>query len=130
VFKIRPHAKLHDRIDFVQDTLCVSDKLFSAVTDFACAFQQNHTKVLELLNRLLSHVASNPCAPQSDRERLQALAINIADRYKSMGHSASRQLGQTFYLLLDIMQFFDHYHAKRIDVALDVSIGLPSSMLL
>ena len=83
---------------------------------------QNHTKVLELLNRQLSHVASSPGGPQSDRERLQSLAVNVADRYKSLGHGASRQLSQTFYLLLDIMQFFDHYHGKRIDVALDVSV--------
>ena len=26
----------------------------------------------------------------------------------------------TFYLLLDLMQFFDNYHAKRLDVALQV----------
>lgn len=81
--------------------------------------------MLELLNRQLSHVASSPGRPQSDRERLQSLAILIADRYKSGNHGGpkpSRQLSQTFYLLLDIMQFFDHYHAKRIDTALDVSV--------
>ncbi len=81
--------------------------------------------MLELLNRQLSHVASSPGGPQSDRERLQSLAILIADRYKSGNRSGprpSRQLSQTFYLLLDIMQFFDHYHAKRIDTALDVGI--------
>ena len=41
-------------------------------------------------------------------------------RYRSMGHTASQQLSTTFFLLLDIMQFFDHYHAKRIDVAFNV----------
>lgn len=65
---------------------------------------------------------SIPGGQQSDRERLQTLAVSLADRYKSQGHTASRQLSHTFYLLLDIMQFFDHYHAKRIDVALDVSL--------
>lgn len=85
--------------------------------------RQNHSKVLELLNQQLSHVASSPSPPHSDRERLQTLAISIAERYKNQpkGHSAGRQLSQTFFLLLDIMQFFDHYHSKRIDVALDVS---------
>ena len=78
---------------------------------------------MELLNQQLSHVASSPSPPHSDRERLQTLAISIAERYKNQpkGHSAGRQLSQTFFLLLDIMQFFDHYHSKRIDVALDVS---------
>ena len=41
---------------------------------------QNHTKTLELLCRLLSHIASAPAAPQSDRARLQALALGIAER--------------------------------------------------
>jgi nuclear pore complex protein Nup93 len=81
--------------------------------------------VLELLNRQLSQVVSIPGGQQSDRERLQSLAVGVADRYKAQGHTASRQLSQTFYLLLDIMQFFDHYHAKRIDVALDVSTTPP-----
>lgn len=84
-------------------------------------FSQNHSKVLELLNQQLSHVASSPSPPHSDRERLQTLAITIAERYRNQGHSAGRQLSQTFFLLLDIMQFFDHYHNKRIDIALDVS---------
>ena len=82
---------------------------------------QNHSKVLELLNQQLSHVASSPSPPHSDRERLQTLAITIAERYRNQGHNAGRQLSQTFFLLLDIMQFFDHYHSKRIDIALDVS---------
>ena len=81
---------------------------------------QNHSKVLELLNQQLSHVVSSPSPPHSDRERLQTLAITIAERYRNKGHNASRQLSQTFFLLLDIMQFFDHYHSKRLDVALDV----------
>ena len=41
-------------------------------------------------------------------------------RYRSMGHFASQQLSNTFFLLLDIMQFFDQYHAKRIDIAFEV----------
>ncbi len=78
--------------------------------------------MLELINRQLSHVASSPGLHQSDRERIHTLAIGIADCYKSTGHTGSRLLAQTFYLLLDIMQFFDYYHAKKIDVALDVSV--------
>ena len=88
---------------------------------------QNHTKVLELLNRQLSQVASSAGGVQSARERLQLLGVSIADRYKALGHTASRQLSQTFFLLLDVMQFFDHYHSKRIDVALDVSAASAKS---
>ena len=91
---------------------------------FVCLFvclSQDHNKVLELLNKQLSSVASSPSSAHSERDRLQSLAVSIAERYKQHGHRASRQLSQTFFLLLDIMQFFDHYHSKRIDVAYDVS---------
>jgi len=77
--------------------------------------------VLELLTRQLSHVASAPVSPQSDRERLQVLAISIAERYKVFGHSSSKdRVSHSFYLLLDIMQFFDHYHTGQSDTALGV----------
>lgn len=81
---------------------------------------KNHNKVLEILNRLLSQVASSPCVPHTDRDRLQSLAVHIAERYRSHPHIASGRMSHTFFLLLDIMQFFDNYHAKRWGEALDV----------
>ena len=48
------------------------------------------------------------------------LCYHVYTRYRSMGHSASQQLSSTFFLLLDSMQFFDQYHAKRIDIAFEV----------
>ena len=42
---------------------------------------QNHGKVLEVINKLLSNVASAPTTPQSDRDRLQTLALSIAERF-------------------------------------------------
>ncbi|KAL5467639.1 hypothetical protein EMCRGX_G031900 [Ephydatia muelleri] len=81
---------------------------------------KKHNKVLEILNRLVSHVVSSPCVPHTDRDRLQSLAVHIAERYRSHPHTASGRLSHTFFLLLDVMQFFDHYHAKRWNDALDV----------
>lgn len=81
---------------------------------------QDHGKVLALLNQLLSSVASSPSSPQSQRARLQQLAVVVAERYKGCGHSAPESLAHTFFLLLDIMTFFDHYHSKRLDQALEV----------
>lgn len=46
-----------------------------------CLCPQNHNKAIELLNRLLSGVISVPPTPQSERSRLQALAVGIAERY-------------------------------------------------
>ena len=42
-------------------------------------------------------------------------------RYRNLGYAASHQISHTFFLLLDLMLFFDSYHAKRIDEALEVS---------
>ena len=75
---------------------------------------------MTLLNRLLSSVASSPPTPQSLRERLLQLAVVIAERYKGCGHSAPQSISHTFFLLLDIITFFDHYHNKRPEQALEV----------
>ena len=97
----------------------------------ACpAALQDHGKVLAVMNQLLSTVASAPPTPESERDRLQRLAVSIAERYKGCGHSASQSLAHTFFLLLDIMQFFDHYHSKRPSQALEVCVcvcALPPS---
>lgn len=34
---------------------------------------------------------------------------------------ARRERAQTFFLLMDLMQFFDLYHEGKLDVAFDVS---------
>jgi nuclear pore complex protein Nup93 len=77
-------------------------------------------KVLELLVRMLSQVVTQPNTPQSRRDLLQSLALGIADRYKTQGVGGDRDVSGTFYLLLDIMTFFDQFHAKNYQDALDV----------
>uniref|UniRef100_A0A1X7VWE9 Nuclear pore protein n=1 Tax=Amphimedon queenslandica TaxID=400682 RepID=A0A1X7VWE9_AMPQE len=81
---------------------------------------QEREKVLELLSHLLSGVVSSPSPPQSDRHRLQQLSVSIAERYRNHGYTTSMQISHTFFLLLDLMQFFDAYHAKRLDQAFDI----------
>lgn len=44
-------------------------------------------------------------------------------RYRTLGHTASQSRISTFYLLLDLMQFFDLCHAGQLDMALDVSFN-------
>ncbi|PIO33620.1 hypothetical protein AB205_0131730 [Aquarana catesbeiana] len=82
---------------------------------------KNPDKVLELTNKLLSPVVAQIGTPQSNRERLKNMAFSIAERYRSQGTSAEKSISATFYLLLDLMTFFDSYHAGHIDVAFDVS---------
>ena len=91
--------------------------------------KQDHEKVLTLLNQLLSSVASSPPSSQSLRDRLHVLAVALADRYKGCGHSAPHSLAHTFFLILDIMTFFDHYHNKREEQALEVYLASYISLL-
>ena len=48
------------------------------------------------------------------------VAVLCLCRYRSKGHTADEKLTHTFYLLHDLMIFFDHYHTRKIDVALEV----------
>ncbi|XP_028392080.1 nuclear pore complex protein Nup93-like [Dendronephthya gigantea] len=81
---------------------------------------KNHEKTVEVLNKLLSQVVSAAPSPHSNRDRLKELAFSVAERYKSQGNNASRFRTNTFYLLCDLMQFFDLYHLKQIDDAFEV----------
>lgn len=42
-------------------------------------------------------------------------------RYRTNGITGEKSVDSTFYLLLDLMTFFDEYHASHIDRAYDVS---------
>ncbi|XP_074644286.1 nuclear pore complex protein Nup93-like [Tubulanus polymorphus] len=79
----------------------------------------NSEKVLELMNKLLSQVLSQPPTPQSSRDRLKCLALAIAERYRDLGFEGTKSTTSTFYLLLDLMTFFDGYHAGHLDQAMN-----------
>uniref|UniRef100_A0A8C9G1V0 Nuclear pore complex protein Nup93 n=1 Tax=Pavo cristatus TaxID=9049 RepID=A0A8C9G1V0_PAVCR len=82
--------------------------------------RKNPDKVLELMNKLLSPVVPQISTPQSNKERLKNMAHSIAERYKAQGISAKKSIDSTFYLLLDLITFFDEYHAGHIDRAFDI----------
>ncbi|RXM33030.1 Nuclear pore complex protein Nup93 [Acipenser ruthenus] len=81
---------------------------------------KNPDKVMGLMNKLLSPVVSQVSAPQSNKERLKNMALAIAERYRTQGISAEKSVDSTFYLLLDLISFFDEYHAAHVDRAYDV----------
>ncbi|XP_055992174.1 nuclear pore complex protein Nup93 [Sorex fumeus] len=81
---------------------------------------KNADKVLELMNKLLSPVVPQISAPQSNKERLKNMALAIAERYRAQGISANKFVDSTFYLLLDLITFFDEYHSGHIDRAFDI----------
>ncbi|XP_069113478.1 nuclear pore complex protein Nup93-like [Argopecten irradians] len=81
---------------------------------------EKHDKVLEILNKLISQVVSRSNSPQSSRDRLRSLAIGMAERYRSKGVEGNRSNTSTFFLLLDLLTFFDFYHAGNMDEGLNV----------
>ncbi|KAG9475142.1 hypothetical protein GDO78_003548 [Eleutherodactylus coqui] len=81
---------------------------------------KNPDKVLELTNKLLGPIISQISSPDSNKERLKNMALSIAERYRSQGVSAEKAINSTFYLLLDLMTFFDNYHGGHVDLAFDI----------
>lgn len=47
--------------------------------------------------------------------------VFLEHRYRTNGIAGEKSVDGTFYLLLDLMTFFDEYHAGHIDRAYDVS---------
>ncbi len=56
--------------------------------------------------------------------------IYLLNRYCGHGCNASSDVSQTFYLLLDLMTFFDYYYNQQYNDALDVRIYLFNICLL
>jgi len=80
----------------------------------------NHEKVIELLNKLLAQVISEPSVAESRRDRLQRQAVEVARRYRNIGHTASQDSTASFFLLLDLMTFFDAFHSQLFKDALEI----------
>ena len=76
-------------------------------------------KVLEILTKLLSEVLPGRKSDKSERGKLENLALKIANRYCEPEINAPREIAGTFYLLLDLMTFFNYYHSNQYAEALD-----------
>ncbi|GIY44503.1 nuclear pore complex protein Nup93 [Caerostris extrusa] len=80
---------------------------------------KKHDKVIEILNKLLSQVVPQMNVVGSNRQRLENVALNIAERYKMQGHTANPETTAAFFLLLELMSFFNYYHNNQYVDALD-----------
>jgi nuclear pore complex protein Nup93 len=82
---------------------------------------KKHQHVLELCNKLISQVVTEVNVSNSNRDRLKTLATSIAVRYKVETNMSSiaipKSVITTFYLLTDLMTFFDLFHAENWDMA-------------
>jgi len=84
---------------------------------------KEHQRVLELCNEQISHVVTDVNAPNSARDRLKQMVFSIAMRYKTEVHTSLKPVKKstisTFYLLTDLMTFFDLYHSENWELAFD-----------
>jgi nuclear pore complex protein Nup93 len=84
--------------------------------------------VLELCNKLISQVVTEVNVANSNRDRLKAMCSSIAVRYKTEINMSKRAIPKstitTFYLLTDLMLFFDLFHDENLDLAYDTIIKL------
>ncbi|PSN56287.1 Nuclear pore complex protein Nup93 [Blattella germanica] len=79
----------------------------------------NHEKVLSLMTAMLSQVVHQVTRPGSLRARLQELAESITARYRGQQISSSPETASTFFLLRDLLNFFDQFHAQEYPQALE-----------
>ena len=82
---------------------------------------KQHQLVLELCNKLVSQVVTDVNVANSNRDRLKTMVLSIASRYKTEINLSLRPIPKstitTFYLLTDLMTFFDLYHDENLDLA-------------
>ena len=82
---------------------------------------KDYQRVLELCNKQMSQVVSDVSTANSARERLKVMIISIATRYKTETNTSVRAIQKstlsTFYLLVDLMTFFDLYHSENWELA-------------
>jgi len=82
---------------------------------------KEHQRVLELCNKLVSQIVTDINTPNSNRDRLKSMVFSIAMRYKTEASTSLKAIQAstiaTFYLLTDLMTFFDLYHSENWDIA-------------
>jgi nuclear pore complex protein Nup93 len=82
---------------------------------------KEHQRVLELCNKLISQVVTDMNTANSNRDRLKSMVFSIAMRYKTEASTSLKAIQpstiSTFYLLTDLMTFFDLFHSDSWDIA-------------
>lgn len=73
---------------------------------------------LRYLSILLSQIVHQPSKKGSLRERLYYLALEISKRYAGAEHNCDAQTLSTFSTLRELVSFFDQYHAREHQLAL------------
>lgn len=77
-------------------------------------------KALKYMSSLLSQVVHQPPRNGSLRERLHGMANELSQRYQGIDIHCDAQTLSTFSTLRDLVEFFDFYHEKKYQPALEV----------
>jgi hypothetical protein len=78
-----------------------------------------YDKVLKILIMLLSEVMSGIKTDVAEKTRIEELAFKIANKYCEPQIELPQDTAGTFYLLLDLMTFFNYYRTNLYSEALD-----------
>lgn len=54
------------------------------------------------------------------KERLQMITMEVSERYRSMEINCDPQVLKTFNVFKSLMAFFERYHEKKYDEALEI----------
>ncbi|XP_074596089.1 nuclear pore complex protein Nup93-like [Brevipalpus obovatus] len=88
-----------------------------AISLYDLASEDN--KTVELLIKHLNPLISAKKVPGSKKQRLEAVALKLAERYHLYGHNANKELVSIFHLILDLITFFHYYHTGKYEDAME-----------
>ncbi|KAL1124172.1 hypothetical protein AAG570_001942 [Ranatra chinensis] len=81
----------------------------------------SHEKVLSLMSVLLSQIVAKKSSEKNAlRNRLTQTATSIASRYEGIELDCSKLTLSTFHTFRDLIVFFDMYHTKQYNKAIEV----------
>ncbi|GAB0099912.1 Nuclear pore protein [Sergentomyia squamirostris] len=80
---------------------------------------ENHEQVLNYTSVMLSQVVTQPGHRGSLRERVQLVARDIKERYDIDEIKCDPKTISTFVILYDLLKFFDEFHEKKYQIALE-----------
>lgn len=80
----------------------------------------NQEQTLRYIITMLSQVVHQPSKPGSMKERLQQLTTEVSERYRSMEINCDPQILKTFNVFKSLMAFFECYHDKKHEEALEI----------
>uniref|UniRef100_A0A1B0G339 Nuclear pore protein n=1 Tax=Glossina morsitans morsitans TaxID=37546 RepID=A0A1B0G339_GLOMM len=104
--------------NIVADELVRKGMFEDAIKLYDLADMQSHS--LRYLSLLLSQVVHQSSKKGSLRERLAILATEFSERLRGSRIECEAQIVVTFNLLNELVSFFDYYHERRYQLALEI----------